>query len=397
MDLLQSIRNVFNDQVTNQLGSALGVDASTATQAIQKALPAVVAGLVRQGSTPGGATNLFHALDKVDPGLLNGLGSSLTGGNLQSWIDMGTKYLPLIFGSNYSAIFGTLGKLTGLGSGKIGPLLSMIAPIVMAILSKAKSSGQLTQNGFTQLLADQKNLLPSLDPQIADQFGLGAMATTAKQTVESFGTTVQKSREFAASTAGSAGPSIGKWLIPILALAAVALVLYVYVFSPDRGEVVTPKVGSEAQQGTANMPSVGAGPPASKQAAASEAERMEKAAESNEEKPSEGDKAEGAAGLDLIKPLTSFVTEASGMFAEIKDEASAQSTAQKLQDLAGKVEGLSLDKLAGPAKVIAAREVNKLLDQIKEWAEKSYKVPGVQTILEPAVNAVVDKLKAAIG
>jgi hypothetical protein len=175
MDLVEMVKNAINGPAAGHIATALGTDAQTASKAINAALPAIIGGLTTQASSPSGASNLFGALDKVDSGMLSDLGSALSGGKLQSVIEAGTKLLPAVFGPNYSAVFGTLGKITGLGSGKIGPLLGMLVPIVMGVLAKLKKSSGLDLAGFSNMLIEQKKNLAGLDSGLAEQLGVAKL------------------------------------------------------------------------------------------------------------------------------------------------------------------------------------------------------------------------------
>jgi hypothetical protein len=400
MDLIQTIRTALNEQVINRIASALGIDASAAMRAIETALPAIMGGMVQQASNPTGAANLFGALDKVDTGMLDNLGASLSGGNAQSMIETGNKLLPSIFGANYSGVISTLGKLTGLGTGKICPQLGMLAPIVDGFVSKIVKSSGAGLAGFTQLLLDQKKNLAGLDPAVTNQLGLGSVPTAAKPTMQAASKPMQTgagfAREMATSTAGSS--SIGKWLIPVLALAAVGVALYIYVFSPDRGDMtpknLDPSKFNQPEEGGAGLPTPGgaSGKAGKKEGESSDADKGSEKSETGSDTKSKADK-EPASASDAGKAVIELLTDARKAFAEVKDEATAKSAAEVWQGLAKKVDGLDFEKMGQTTKLVIAPAIAKFVEEAKAWAEKAYANPEVKSILEPAVNAVVDKLK----
>ncbi len=259
MDINEMVKSAINSQATGHIATALGTDAQTASKAVSTALPTIIGGLVKQASSPSGASNLYGALDKVDSGMLNDLGSALSGGKLQSVIESGTKLLPTVFGSNYSAVFGSLGKLSGLGSGKIGPLLGMLVPIVMGVLAKIKNTSGLDLAGFSQLLIDQKKHLAGLDSGLADQSGLGNLSGAVQPAMTSAGKSLSKVAEASRPVASAGRMSISAWLIPLLALAAAALALYLFVFTRD-GEVVPAKYPASDTAPTAGPSGPGKAP-----------------------------------------------------------------------------------------------------------------------------------------
>lgn len=371
MNLLEMTKGAINSQVAAQIGTALGIDGPTATSAINAALPAIFGGLARQASTPAGAASVFGALDRVDATMVDNLGAALSGGKLQSLIELGTKLLPTIFGSNYSSVFATLGRITGLGTGKIGPLLGMLAPIVIGMLAKVKKSSGLDLTAFSRLLMDQKENLTGLDSGLVEQLGLGSVGGPPKQILEPTSHAMPSVAESTRVAPTRGFSKISMWLIPILALAAVGVALYLYVFTRDGGEFF-PITNQDT--GAANPTTMTPGM------------RPRPAPDTEEAPPAKQEDPSAAAILDFVK-------DASKTFAEIKDEASAKTAAESLQKLAAKVDSLNLEKLAGPAKAAATTALKKFLDEAKAWAEKAYASPGVKEILEPAVNAIVDKLK----
>ncbi len=360
MDLMDMIKGAMNNQVMGQIGTALGTDSQSASKAVGSAVPAILGGLVKQSSTPAGASNLFGMLEKIDTGMLDNLSGALSGGKATSMIEMGTKMLPSIFGSNFSSIFNVLGKLTGLGAGKMGPLLGMLVPIVMGVLAKNKKATGMNVAGFTQLLMDQKKHLTGLDSGLTEQLGIGNLLGSGKQAMDAAGKSMQRGAGVvrgAASTASAGGSSIARWLIPLLALAALGLALYIYLGRGDLGDSNSPK---NAGGTNSNLPA---------------------------ETPS----------VDPTKTVTSFLSDAGKVFTDIKDEAGAKTAAETLQGLVGKIDGLGLDKLSGVAKGTAGVAIKTFLDKAKSWAEKAYAIPGAQAVLEPVVNSLLEKLKGFAG
>jgi hypothetical protein len=360
MDLMEMIKGSINNQVMGQIGTALGTDSQNASKAVGSALPAILGGLVKQASNPQSASSLFNMLDKVDPSMLDNLGGALSGGKAQSMIEMGNKMLPSIFGSNFSSIFGVLGKLTGLGQGKIGPLLGMLIPIVMGVLAKAKKTSGMDAAGFTKLLMDQKQHLTGLDSGLTDQLGIGNLMGSGKQAMETVGKSVQRGADVARDMASAGGGSIVRWLIPILGLVAIGVALWI-IRGRDAGETTLPKNGGGGTvAGGAAVPG-----------------------------------AESA--VNPTKGITDFLTDAAGALTDIKDEAGAKAVAEKLQGLTSKVDSLGLDKLSGITKGTIGTAIKAFLDKAQAWAAKAYEIPGAKAILEPVVNGLVDKLKGFAG
>jgi hypothetical protein len=124
----------------DQLAAMLGVDEQTAADATQEALPALLGGLQANAADPSGADSLLNAL--------GGHGGLLDGGLDLGGVDTsdGQQIVANIFGDNSDAVMSQLGGYGALGSrggsSLVAKLLPILAPIVMAWLSK-KLQGSL--------------------------------------------------------------------------------------------------------------------------------------------------------------------------------------------------------------------------------------------------------------
>jgi hypothetical protein len=69
---------------------------------------------------------------------------------------MGAKILGHILGARQPGITQSLGKATGLDSGKTGLLLAMLAPMVLSYLGKAKRERGLDAGGLGSVLGSER-------------------------------------------------------------------------------------------------------------------------------------------------------------------------------------------------------------------------------------------------
>jgi hypothetical protein len=124
--------DILADIPMDQLAALLGVDEATAEQATREAIPALLGGLQDNAEDPAGATSLAGALGDHPSDLVEG-GVDLD----QVDADDGEKIVGNIFGPNQDQVAQTLGgNLGGQGGQLIKRLLPILAPIVLAYLSK---------------------------------------------------------------------------------------------------------------------------------------------------------------------------------------------------------------------------------------------------------------------
>ena len=175
-----------------QMAQQLGTDAAQTQQAVGAALPLLLGALGRNATQPAGAASLLGALQRDHAGgldlggllgsLLGGAGGGSEAGAAST--SGGAAILGHIFGNQQQQAQSGLGQATGLGA-QAGPLLQMLAPIVMAFLASRVQSGGLDAGGLGQALGQEREraqaqgglgggLLGSLLDQDGDgQVGMG--------------------------------------------------------------------------------------------------------------------------------------------------------------------------------------------------------------------------------
>lgn len=133
----------FDELLSNvpvaQIAQRLGVDEATARTSVQAALPTLLGGLRTNASRPEGAAALMGALGRHDPGLVAGEGSVDIGK-----VDAadGAKIVEKVFGGEKNTVISALGATEGTGGNQlIAQLLPILAPIVLAYLSKQLLGG----------------------------------------------------------------------------------------------------------------------------------------------------------------------------------------------------------------------------------------------------------------
>ena len=159
------------DMITQQLGgnamqqmaSKIGGDNDSVKRAAAMAVPMIMAALKKNSSSRSGAESLANALDKgySDGGLMGNLGSLLGGSSMQN----GGKILGKVFGGKQDNMAQQLGRATGLGGKGAGDLMSMLAPMVMGALGKAKAQNGAGVSGLQDLLRNETQSIQRRQPK----------------------------------------------------------------------------------------------------------------------------------------------------------------------------------------------------------------------------------------
>jgi hypothetical protein len=141
------------DQLSQQLG---GVDKEKTATAASGAVSTIMAALARNAATPDGAAALNNALERDHDGsILNDVMGMLTGSQAQSAQSRmlnGSGILRHVLGEQQTGAVDMVSKMSGLSSDKTGSLMTMLAPVVMGMLGKAKREENLDAGGISDLL-----------------------------------------------------------------------------------------------------------------------------------------------------------------------------------------------------------------------------------------------------
>jgi len=152
MNLTGLLNDALGGGTVNQISQAIGADESTTNNAIQAALPMLLGGLANNTASEGGASALAGALDRDHDGsVLDDIGSLVAGqfgGNTAN----GLGILGHIFGGGIPTVERGVSQASGLDISKVGPLLAILAPIVMGAIGRTRQQANVETSDLGGLL-----------------------------------------------------------------------------------------------------------------------------------------------------------------------------------------------------------------------------------------------------
>ncbi|MFN0110154.1 MAG: DUF937 domain-containing protein [Blastocatellia bacterium] len=152
MDLSGILNDVLSGNNVSQISQAIGADESSTGSAIQAALPMLLGGLANNSSSEEGASGLLGAIDRDHDGsVLDDIGG-LIAGQIGGGAGNGAGILGHIFGGQQGGVENAVSQASGLDMGKIGPLLAILAPIVMGAIGRARQGGEVGASDLGGLL-----------------------------------------------------------------------------------------------------------------------------------------------------------------------------------------------------------------------------------------------------
>ncbi|MFK7817472.1 MAG: DUF937 domain-containing protein [Planctomycetaceae bacterium] len=386
MNIMDMLKDQLGSQIAGKLGGALGESEDATKGAMDGMLGSILGGILGKASTPQGADDLSKQLDQHDGGLLDSIGDIFGGDKQEEVASSGTSILGSLFGDKLGGIGDLLGGASGMKSGSILKMLGMLAPLVMGFLGKMKKSQGLDAGGFASMLMSQKENIGSAMPDgMTGALGLsdnlfskaGAAATDAAQSAKSAVSGAASNVASEATAAAKEGGSILKLLIPLILLVAAGYMGYVFMTA---GSLNQDPDGSEATARPKNLRVAGAGggPP---RAAAPEATGFA-----------------AIEGLgDMAGQFKDIFSGAEDTLVGIEDEAGATAAVTKLGELTESLGGMSegFGGLPDAAKTgVVAYITEKVLPRLVMAFDKAKEVPGVEAILKPAIDAMMEKVKS---
>ena len=176
MDLMDLLQGQLSGNLVNFLGEQAGVDDQQKTQiATQGIVSTLIGALAKNASTPEGAQSLNNALERDHSGgILDNLMGALTGKTQpeQPKALDGAGILWHLLGDKQDNAAKMIGQTSGLESGKVMSLMTMLAPVVMGMLGKTKQQNGLGVADIASLLMNTRNNQANQNPMmnIATQF-----------------------------------------------------------------------------------------------------------------------------------------------------------------------------------------------------------------------------------
>lgn len=171
MDLTDLIKGQISESLIDQLAGQLGgVDRQKTAAATDGILSTLLGAMARNASTPQGASSLNAALDRDHDGsLLNDVMGMVTGqaSNTNNRAANGSGILNHILGNRQGGAVDMVSKMSGLDSSKTGDLMTMLAPVVMGMLGKAKRENNLDANGISDVLGGFAKQQQSSNPAMS--------------------------------------------------------------------------------------------------------------------------------------------------------------------------------------------------------------------------------------
>lgn len=161
--IFDALSTHLDDQTLAQLSSNLGADKGATSKAIAAAVPLLLGALAKNAATPDGAQAIHDAVTRDHDGsILDNPNAAATAGSTAD----GDAILGHVLGDRRSMAEQGISRASGLDMSKVGPLLAMLAPLVMGALGRAQRSGNLGAGGLASVLGMERDALGASAPGV---------------------------------------------------------------------------------------------------------------------------------------------------------------------------------------------------------------------------------------
>jgi len=147
MSLIDLLTGNTGNQVAEQAENKFGISKNQIIALLAVATPLVISYLRNKSQDAKEAEALNNALDKDHDGSILDNTS-----NLESRQNEGGSILSHVFGSEKNNVENQLSQNTGISIDKIGPVLAMLAPVIMGYIGKEKQQNNVGAGGLGDLL-----------------------------------------------------------------------------------------------------------------------------------------------------------------------------------------------------------------------------------------------------
>jgi len=157
--LLDLLGTRLDGGAVQQISGRLGADRNATSTAISAALPLLLGALARNASDPDGARQLHDALARDHDGSrLDRLPDP------DAARPEGDAILRHVLGDRRGVAEQGIAKASGLDLAKVGPLLAMLAPVVMGALGKTRNERGLGPQDLSVLLGSERDAIGEASP-----------------------------------------------------------------------------------------------------------------------------------------------------------------------------------------------------------------------------------------
>jgi len=161
-NIIETVTGLLQGGNLGKISNLVGADDNLTKKAIAAITSAVIPALSRRCADPQSATGVFDFLSKMGNfDIVDNIGGFL--GNPAMFSNL-EQHSQSILGGDFTAVVENVAKLTGLNSGIVGQLISLVTPIITSTIGKIIKTDSFNVQQLTSFLQTQEGIITSLSP-----------------------------------------------------------------------------------------------------------------------------------------------------------------------------------------------------------------------------------------
>jgi len=169
--VLDDLRSRLSGDTVDDISRRIGADPGQTKQAIDAALPMLLAALGKEAADPERSDGLRQAIRQDHDGsVIDNLGAYLSG-EMSGRATNGEGIIDHVLGERRQPAVQALSGKSGLDFGTIASLLPLLAPIVMGMLGKKERGGGLSLDNIGDALGRDTQRAANEQPDLGDLLG----------------------------------------------------------------------------------------------------------------------------------------------------------------------------------------------------------------------------------
>lgn len=398
-NIIDTMKDHLSDQVMARISDVISSDAGQTANALSGAIPGLFSSFTNIDNNESGAEALFAAVDDQDDATLDTLGHFFEGDNASLVANSGSTRLESILGRNsLRNLVDAVSKLSGLGSGSSSSVLGMLTPLALGVIKrKLLAEDNFDINGMISLLTGQKQNIQAALPQgFMQPMGEPLVAETDKL-VDVEPITVTDKVFDTYETAEDESASWFSSLMPWIMVFAGVIVLYFILSGTSREVQIIEEQTSmpETIDRSGNNASEILQPPVKETPATHEKDTPIKESNQPDSQPRMENSTPAPSRINLTNELRNNLSRITQGLSGITDIESAKTALPIINDANINIDAMTsqLDSIPAPAKNAMGKLISSALPQLQVLSDKANDIPGVGSVINPALNLLSENLK----
>ena len=140
MSLFDSVKGLIGPEIIKKASTTLGENTSNVSTAVSQIIPGIMGKIISSGSDKGVVSALQSASTQSDS-ILSDISNIFSGKQSGQSKNAGSSLVSSLFGSGLSDFTKQISQQSGISQSSAGKLISMVAPVIVGVLTKKGTSG----------------------------------------------------------------------------------------------------------------------------------------------------------------------------------------------------------------------------------------------------------------